>query len=81
MKETNEMMKILSENKKKEQEKNRKLKGIKEKAKDITRVIWMCVGIILIFMLIAQIPDRKDVNRDGSVNAKDLLEIRQELER
>jgi hypothetical protein len=55
MKETNEMMKILSENKKKVQEKDKQLKATKEKAKDITSVIWMCVAGVIIFSLMAQL--------------------------
>lgn len=80
MKETKEMMKILSENKRKVQEKDKQLKLAKAKAKDILGVIYMFIALIVVVTLIAKIPDRHDVNRDGSVDAKDVLEIRQELE-
>ena len=78
MKETKEMMEILSENKKKVQEKDKQLKLAK--AKDILGVIYMLIALIVVVTLIAKIPDRHDVNRDGEVNSKDLLEIRNKLE-
>lgn len=80
MKETNEMMKILSENKKKVQEKKRDIKEAKAKALDIFKTIMICLIAFITIMLISKIPNKYDVNRDGSVNAKDLLELRQELE-
>ena len=55
MKETKEMMKILSENKKREQARDRQLKEAKERAKDVTGVIWLYVVGIVIFTLIAQL--------------------------
>lgn len=80
MKETKEMMKILSENKKKVQEKKKALKEAKAKAFDILGAIIMCMALIIIVMLICKIPNKYDVNRDGSLNSKDLSELRQEIE-
>lgn len=55
MKETKEIMKILSENKKKEQEKDRQLKVTKEKAKDVAGCVWMSIAYLLIMFLISRI--------------------------
>lgn len=55
MKETKEMMRILSENKKKAQEKSKELKKTKDKATDVIGVTWMCVAMVIIFTIIAQI--------------------------
>ena len=80
MKETKEMMEILSENKKKVQEKKKSVKEAKTKALDVFGAIMICLIAFITIMLISKIPNKYDVNRDGSVNAKDLLELRQELE-
>lgn len=80
MKETKEMMEILSENKKKVQEKKKVVKEAKTKALDVFGAITICLIAFITIMLISKIPNKYDVNRDGSVNAKDLLELRQELE-
>lgn len=80
MKETKEMMEILSENKKKVQEKKKAVKEAKTKALDVFGAIMICLIAFIAIMLISKIPNKYDVNRDGSVNAKDLLELRQELE-
>ena len=55
MKETKEMMKILSENKRKEQIKKRELNRTKEHAKDILNVVWLCVAYVIIIKLISLI--------------------------
>lgn len=47
------MMKILSENKRKEQFRQKQLKETKEHAKDILALIWMIFGLILYFELLA----------------------------
>ena len=75
-----EMMKILSENKRKIQEKKKQIRIARNNAKDILGVICMSLIFIFIMILIANIPDRHDVNRDGVVSPKDMLEIRNELE-
>lgn len=46
-KESKEMMKILSENKKKGQLKNKQLAATKEKAQDILTSVWLIVGFFM----------------------------------
>ena len=46
-KESKEMMKILSENKKKGQLKNKQLAAAKEKAQDILTSVWLIVGFFM----------------------------------
>ena len=55
MKDTKEMMRILSENKKKVQNEKRKLEETKEHAIDIAKAIWMCVGLVVFTQLICLI--------------------------
>lgn len=52
-KESKEMMKILSENKKKGQLKNKQLAATKEHAKDILTSVWMIVGFFIVIELIS----------------------------
>lgn len=55
MKETEIMMGILSENKRKEQIRKRNNKKVKSHAKDILTATWMGVGTIICFYLISLI--------------------------
>lgn len=52
-KESKEMMKILSENKKKVRGSKTRTIATKEKAKDVLRSVWMCVGFMVIIGLIS----------------------------
>lgn len=52
-KESKEMMRILSENKKKGQLKNKQLVATKEHAKDILTSVWMLVGFVLMMELLS----------------------------
>ena len=55
MKETKEMMKTLTENKKKIQIQKMELKRVKEHSLDILKTIWLCVACIIIVKLISLI--------------------------
>lgn len=52
-KESKEMMRVLSENKKKGQLKNKQLEATKEHAKDILTTVWMLVGFVIMMELIS----------------------------
>lgn len=52
-KESKEMMKILSENKRKIRGNKTRTIVTKEKAKDVLRSVWMCVGFVVVISLIS----------------------------
>jgi len=49
------MMKILSENKRKEQLRQKQLRKTKAHAIDILKATWLCVGMIVYFIILAMI--------------------------
>lgn len=55
MKETKIMMGILSENKRKVQVKEKQLRKTKEHAEDILKATWLCVGMVVYFIILAMI--------------------------
>lgn len=54
-KESKEMMKVLSENKKKVRANATRTAAAKEKAQDILKCVWMCVGFVVVVGLISLI--------------------------